>query len=441
MMETFVEQGVSRRDCLGRIVAKYGERVVIARERKIRRGGIFGLFTREGVELEFYIPPVLGKFSGRQPYQGGVSQYYTVPAAPAADLNPVSVEPRQEAPLSFEEEKKKFMAMTGKDPLQFTAVNSQQKILDELREIKDKIDSTSVKKEDHPSLVRAAALLRLNDFSETYINSMLEKARGELALETLDNFDEVQERLLEWIGDTIRIYRDTDASQRSLFGLQGRILTLVGPTGVGKTTTIAKLAAIYGIGMAGKPPLSVRIISIDAFRIGARAQIESYGNLMGIPVSYIDNSRDLKKEISLFQEEADLILIDTIGKSPKDSGSLGEMKEFLNVCPGRTEVHLVLSASTKTSDISEILRQFEPFNYRSVVLSKLDETKHAGNIISALSEKGKPVSYICDGQKVPSDIKKASVVRFLINLEEFKVNRDKIDKRFPGDEAEQFQWY
>ncbi|HCC36176.1 MAG TPA: flagellar biosynthesis protein FlhF [Treponema sp.] len=419
-METFIEQAESRRKCLSKIVAKYGERVVLLRERKVRLGGFMGLFTREGFELEFYIPPVVGKTVDWP--QGG-SSYSQGAAVPS--------------PLEFEEEKKKLLAMTGKDPQQTAAARdaSQQKILDELREIKDKIDSAGGKKEDHPSLVRAAELLRANDFSEAYINAMLEKARSELSLETLDDFDEVQNRLLEWIGETIAIYTGAEITPRNSFRRDARIVVLIGPTGVGKTTTIAKLAAIYGIGIdnPGKPPLSVRMITIDAFRIGARAQIENYGNIMGIPVSYIDDKRSLKKEIALYQGETDLILIDTIGKSPRDSAKLGEMKEFLDACGSRAEVHLVLSASTKTSDITEILRQFEPFNYRSVVLSKLDETKHSGNIISALAERKKPVSYITDGQKVPNDIRKASVVRFLINLDNFKVDRERIEKRFPNN--------
>jgi flagellar biosynthesis protein FlhF len=436
-MQTFVEQGENERDCLAKIVAKYGERIVIARKRKVLIGGFLGMFRREGVELEFYIPPTLAKSAGlyayqpNTPYQSSGAPYYSAGST-------------AQAPLEFEEEKKKLLAAAGKDPAQFAAAkdSSQQKILDELREIKEKIESSGAKKEDHPSLGRAAELLRLNDFSESYINSMLEKARAELPLEILDDFDEMQNRLLEWIGETISIYKEPDNSFRPSFRREARILALVGPTGVGKTTTIAKLAAIYGIGMdsPGQQPLSVRMISIDAFRIGARAQIENYGNIMGIPVSYIDNRRDLKKEIALYQEDTDLILVDTIGKSPKDSAKIGEMKEFLHVCGSRAEVHLVLSASTKTSDISEILRRFEPFDYRSVVLSKLDETNHAGNIICALAERGKPISFITDGQKVPNDIRKANVVRFLINLDGFKVDRDRIEKRFPDDEADQFQW-
>jgi len=87
-----------------------------------------------------------------------------------------------------------------------------------------------------------------------------------------------------------------------------------------------------------------------------------------------------------------------------------------------------------------MLRQFEPFNYKSVILTKLDETDRVGNIISILAEKKKSVSYITDGQKIPLYINKATVVRFLINLDGFKVDRDKIEKRFPSGEADQFKW-
>jgi flagellar biosynthesis protein FlhF len=425
-MEILVEQGASRGDCAGKITAKYGPRFTILREKKIRMGGFLGLFTHEGVELEFYIPPVL-RPPLSQPYEPGSSP----PSSAAA----------QPAPLNFEEEKKKLIIAAGKDPEQTTAQaaamggkDSSRQILDELREIKEKIESGGPRKDEHPSLLRAAELLKLNEFSERYISRMLERARKELPLETLDDFDAVQDHLLEWIGESIKIYNDPAPARK------GRILVLVGPTGVGKTTTIAKFAAIYGIEHSGRSPVSVRLVTIDAFRIGAKEQLIKYGEIMDFPVSYIVNRRELKKEIALYSEETDLILVDTIGKSPKDSAKLGEMKELLDACGSRAEIHLVFSASTKTSDIEDILRQFEPFNYRSVVLTKLDETSRIGNVISALAERGKPVSYITDGQTVPSDITKASAVRFLINLEEFKVDREKMEKRFPVDETDQFHW-
>jgi flagellar biosynthesis protein FlhF len=418
-MECFVEQGTSYRDCLSKIVAKYGSRVTIVRQRSVRMGGLFGgLFSREGVELEFYIPPVLNRNAASyQTYQGGGLSGLPLQGGPYKSGAP--------APLDFEEEKKKILAVAGRD-------STQQIILNEVREIKEKLGADrDAKTGEHPNLSRIKEILKANDFSDAYIDGMIGRARGELSLDLLENFDALEEKTLEWIGESVGIYRDNSPQAN-------RILVLVGPTGVGKTTTIAKLAAVFGY--KKNPPLSVRMVTIDAFRIGAKAQLEAYGDIMGFPVSYVDNYRDLKKELALYSEETDIILVDTIGKSPKDAKKLGEMKEILDACGPRAEVYLVLSAGTKTSDLGEILRQFEPFNYRSVVLTKLDETNHLGNVISILSEKGKAVSYVTDGQKVPDDIKKAQVLQFLVNLDDFKVNREKMEKRFSPEEDDQFKW-
>jgi flagellar biosynthesis protein FlhF len=120
---------------------------------------------------------------------------------------------------------------------------------------------------------------------------------------------------------------------------------------------------------------------------------------------------------------------------------LGEMKQLLDACGSQAEVHLALSAATKSSDIMEILQQFEPFNYRSVIVTKLDETTRVGNIIGALAEKKKSISYVTNGQKVPADIYEASVIKFLKDLDGFNVNRIKLESLFPETESGQFrQW-
>jgi flagellar biosynthesis protein FlhF len=443
-MQVYVERGVSKGDCLQKIVNKYGIRFTVLREKTFRPSGFKGLFSREGVELEFCLSPLRsesrtagGLALQPEPYPQAPGEQLVFPlpagraAADAADRNDTT--------LDFVEAKKRVLAAAGKDPEQvFQQIqekdDSQQLILDKLKEIENKIAVGKEPKTDHPSLSRIAHLLKLNDFSERYTTVMVEKARKELPLDTLEDFDAAQERVLEWIGESIKIFQFTEKP------VPGKIMVLIGPTGVGKTTTVAKLAAIYGIENSGRRPLNVRMITIDAFRIGAKKQLEDYGDIMEIPVSYIDNHRDLRREIDLYREETDLILVDTIGRSPRDSVKLGEMKELLDACGSKAELHLALSASTKASDMEHTLQQFEPFNYQAVLLTKLDETRHVGNIISALAERGKPLSYITDGQIVPKDIKKASVVRFLINLEEFRIDREEIEKRFPAAGADQFQW-
>jgi flagellar biosynthesis protein FlhF len=145
----------------------------------------------------------------------------------------------------------------------------------------------------------------------------------------------------------------------------------------------------------------------------------------------VENYEGLRAAIALYRQDVDYILVDTIGKSPHSYGELGEMRAILDACGPRTEEHLCVAASTKSSDIKETLEQFAPFKYRSVILTKLDETNRIGNVVSALWEERKSVSFITTGQGVPSDIERASVMRFLLNLEGFSIDRERLSKRFP----------
>ena len=204
---------------------------------------------------------------------------------------------------------------------------------------------------------------------------------------------------------------------------------------MGKTTTIAKLAAIHAVGIGGGRPQSVRMITIDNYRIGARQQIETYGDIMGVPVSCVETADDLRKTIAM-HSDADLVLVDTVGKSPRDAVRLAEMQRVLAACGPKAETHLALSATTKASDMIQIMRQFEPFDYKAVVITKLDETNRIGNAVSALAERGKSVSYITNGQSVPQNIERARVTRLLMNLEGFRVDRPRLEARY-GEEAEE----
>jgi len=143
----------------------------------------------------------------------------------------------------------------------------------------------------------------------------------------------------------------------------------------------------------------------------------------------VESAEDLRKNIALYQD-TDLILVDTIGRSPRDLGKLAEMKEILAACGGQASVYLALSATTKASDTEEILRQYAPFGYRAVILTKLDETMRIGNVLSCLARQRTPIAYLCDGQGVPQDLEEASPVRLLMNMEGFRIDRDALEKRF-----------
>ncbi|MDR0731106.1 MAG: flagellar biosynthesis protein FlhF [Treponema sp.] len=450
-MVQFTEQACDWEECMDKIRTHYGENFTILGHKTIRLGGIFGLFTREGIEITGYVSnfyektysvgtgsrplsstglsglvtgsPVTGSPATGSPATGtstalssGVSHKTVPPDAPRRGPS------LQNEPLDFEESKRRVLAAAGKDL-------TMQQVLSTVQEIKDKINQTVPEsQEEHPNLKRLRDNLILNDFSPGYQDTILARIKKECSLETLEDFQALQDAALEMIGESISIFEEKPPPRLP------RIMVLVGPTGAGKTTTIAKLAALYALPELGIRPLSVRMITIDSLRIGARTQIETYGNIMSIPVAYVNSQQDLRRVIALCGEDVDLVLIDTFGKSPRDAAKLGEMKYILDACGSRAETHLVLTAATKTSDLSNTMRQFEPFAYRSVIITKLDETVKVGNVISALAEKGKSVSYITDGQTVPTDIQKATVVDLLLNLDGFQINRQKVESRFPAGE-------
>jgi len=425
MQQYFIEQAGSYVEAERKAREKYGDNVTILMHESVKiPGGFLNLFSREGVKLTGIIPANISSF------RKSAQLYKEQP--PAKEI------PRQ-APIDFAEEKEKVLAAAnnaGKDSAMkevlalLTAQNA------EVRIIKEKLENSDLagSKEEHPTLNRIDDILILNDFPSSYRKALLERIRKEISLDGLNNYQAVQDKVLEWIGESIKIY------EAGKFNIRPRIMILVGPTGVGKTTTVAKLAANFGIDSRKRNhKRKVVLITIDAYRIGAKEQIEKYSEYMQFPCFSTVDYDELKTIIATNSEGTDLILIDTIGKNPRDMEELGKMKKLLDACGTLAEVYLVAAATTKSSDLREILQQFESFNYRSVIITKMDETIRSGNVIGVLSEKNKSIAYITNGQKVPAEIKEASVIKFLVNLEGFKVNRTKLEEKFPDKGKGQMQ--
>ena len=416
MSRYFTEQALTFDEAERKAREKYGERLTILMHETVKiPGGIFNLFPKEGVKITGIIP-------NRPQYRAGEVSHLPKPA-PAKESTPVT--------LNFAEEKEKILATAyaGKENV------ALKEVLAEVKNIKEKLENQGLagSREEHPTLNRIDDILILNDFPHSYRKSLLERVRKEISMNGLDNYNSVQDKVLEWIGESVKIY------ESDKFNVRPRIMILVGPTGVGKTTTIAKLAANFGIDDKANQKRRVALITIDSYRIGARQQLEKYGEVMEFPCYSILDYEEMKKTIAMNADSIDLFLVDTIGRNPRDMIQLGEMKQLLSACGTLAEVHLALAATTKASDIKEILQQFEAFNYRSVIVTKMDETIRAGNVIGTLAEKNKSVSYITNGQKVPTDIRKASVIQFLINLEGFRVNRIKLEEKFPDKGQEHMQ--
>jgi len=181
-----------------------------------------------------------------------------------------------------------------------------------------------------------------------------------------------------------------------------RIIALVGPTGVGKTTTTAKLAAMYALNRGNK----VALITMDIFRVGAVEQLKTYSRIMGIPLEVASTPKELEKAVEK-HAACDLIFIDTAGRSHKDKEKLDEMKNFLeDKIP--MEVYLCLSATTKDRELEEILNRFRIFQVSKVVFTKIDECESFGNMVNLLMKDNLQIAYFTTGQRVPEDIEIAT---------------------------------
>lgn len=184
-------------------------------------------------------------------------------------------------------------------------------------------------------------------------------------------------------------------------GVGKKIMMFVGPTGVGKTTTIAKLAARFSQILPQKK--KVGIITLDDYRIGAMEQLAWYARKMRLSIDSVSEPSDFLNKIEAIRY-CDYILIDTAGHSQYDKQKINALKKFVKNDEYKIDVTLVLSASTKYEDLKDAYSSFGELEIDTLIFSKLDEARGLGNIFSLVYETKKPISYLCVGQEVPSDV-------------------------------------
>ncbi len=177
-----------------------------------------------------------------------------------------------------------------------------------------------------------------------------------------------------------------------------RLVALVGPTGVGKTTTIAKLAADFRL----KQRYSVGLITVDTYRIAAVEQLRTYADIIDLPMAVVSTPREVREAVDRMSD-MDLVLMDTAGRSPRDDLKIQELRSLFEEA-GVDEVHLVLAATAGAASLTSAAEQFAPLGASAVLLTKLDEVSGLGNLLSLLRASPLPLGYVTDGQNVPDDI-------------------------------------
>lgn len=182
---------------------------------------------------------------------------------------------------------------------------------------------------------------------------------------------------------------------------QGRVVALVGPTGVGKTTTIAKLAANYRL----RENKRVGLITVDTYRIAAVEQLRTYAEIIDLPMEVVSTPREMREAIARMSN-LDLVLMDTAGRSPRDDVRIQELKSMLAEAKP-AEVHLVLSAVSGARSLATTAQRFASVGTTAMIVTKVDEATTLGNLVSVTRSCGLPISYVTDGQNVPDDIQTA----------------------------------
>ena len=208
-----------------------------------------------------------------------------------------------------------------------------------------------------------------------------------------------------------------------------KIIMLVGATGVGKTTTIAKLSARYTYLLSKS--YKVALLNLDSYKVGAYEQLGHYAGVMEIEHIAL-NSVDAYKESLRKLENYDVILVDTAGMSPYDTQKFIHTVEFLEVeVAKKVEVNLVIPATIKYEDIADIYNHFSFLDLHSLIISKFDETKSFGTLLNFMLLYDLPMSYFCVGQEVPDDLEEASKEYLLEKfIGDFEISSDTLADNF-----------
>jgi len=184
-----------------------------------------------------------------------------------------------------------------------------------------------------------------------------------------------------------------------------RICAFVGPTGAGKTTTLAKIAARSAL----EEKLKVGLITTDTYRIAAVEQLKTYARIMEIPIEVVPDKAAFRRALAKLSDR-DLVLVDTPGKSSVEPGYIDKLRDLFQL-ENPVETNLLLPLTSSQDNLAENLARFKPVGYQSIIFTKLDESRHFGMIYNVIDQERKPVSYVTNGQNVPQDIEKTDAGR------------------------------
>ena len=350
-----------------------GSNAVVLNIKSTKQRGLKKLFKKDVVEIT-----------------AALEEKQTTSSIPSSRINVAVAEdtPEEEKqPTAIEEKLDNLQSMLESRMKEMDAENRDKP------ELKDKKEEKNV---NFSFLQLVYNQMLENEVAEKYANQIIGEIESSIKKES--NLDSILSGIYQKIVLKLGIPHEISLKEG-----EPALVFFVGPTGVGKTTTIAKIASDFKLEKKAK----VAMITSDTYRIAAVEQLRTYANILDIPLQVVYTIEELNHAIELFKDY-DLILVDTAGRSHKNKEQCREIQHLVNDCTllqgMRREIFLVLSAATKYKDLLNIVDVYSQMGKYSIIFTKLDETSALGNILNIRLNTSADISYVTSGQTVPDDI-------------------------------------
>lgn len=365
-------------EVMKKVRAELGKDAVILNSKVVHTGGFLGFFTKKNIEVMAAIDP--SPFE-KEPMQK--ERERTVP---------VNITPKKE-PVLLEDIKPIVKSINQKNDVD---------LLKEINELKSLIKYTQSKQATSSSIYPQAlqkVLVKLED------QEIDEKLQAEIMTKLLErwyknNAAGTELEINNWIKE--ELHNRVEQYAHGGISFKKKYINVVGPTGVGKTTTLAKIAAQCVI----KHKKKVAFITTDTYRIAAIEQLKTYAKILDVPIEVCYNLEDFKRAKEKFTDY-DLVFIDTAGRNFRNKQYVEDLKEVIDFSE-EMETFLVLSLTAKQRDMQEIYKQFSLILIHKFIFTKMDETSQYGSILNLMTTYQKGVAYLTTGQNVPDDIIEAT---------------------------------
>lgn len=408
-------QGKTKEEAIEKAKAEFGENAVIMNVKEVKPKGLFGVFASSTYEVTAAIEEKESFSSNMSALATHGKAHENISLAADEELaipQPMRT-PARETAVHTETPKLRTFPVISETTITDEEVDERERAYTSEKQFKERLDNLSelleqklssnpqddvmknTSNSEEMNFVRMVytTLLR-NDVHEKYVNQILDEV--EKFIRPGNNVDLILPNIYQKL-----VLKFGQPKTIELSGKKPNVVFFIGPTGVGKTTTIAKIASKYKVEYNRK----VAFITADTYRIAATEQLRVYANILDAPMSIVYSVDEINEAIEKYMDY-DLIFVDTAGFSHKNEQQRTDMKKLLEGVNEeyRKEVYLVLSATTKYHDLMDIVDIYHEISDYKLIFTKLDETSSYGNLLNIKLYAGADLSYVTNGQNVPDDI-------------------------------------